>query len=655
MGLVEIAHNFGAKTIFTLHDYWLLCARGQFIDRNMNICDNQTYTKCIKCLQEKYKINGNKRTEDNCLKLLKDRERIISKIFQRIDIFIAPSKFLRNKFIEYGLPKKKIVYRDYGFKTDLFSKVHSSKDRKDRVKNKIVFGYCGTAIPSKGLEVLIDSIKYLNHSKKEFEIRIHASEHSRFKEYYQKLLTKSQKYDQIRFLGKYSNLDVAHIYNTFDVLIVPSLWYENSPLVIHEAFQAKIPAITSNRGGMAELIEDGKNGLLFNQGSPEDLAQKMHIFLDNPELIVKYGKNHPSVHSIESDASFMLDLFENLSYTDNQKIKGPWRITFDTNPDDCNLSCIMCEGFSNFNSSKSKSNFHRRMPFESVEKVVLNALPFGLKEIIPSTMGEPLLYKDFEKFIEICRDTGVKLNLTTNGTFPKKKPSEWAEIIAPVTNDVKISWNGAIPKTQESIMLGSHFDKRVQSVKEFINVRDEVFETTGHYCRISFQMTFMKRNYQEIPEIIRLAHSLGVDRIKGHHLWILYPEMENESLKQSSEYIDEWNKTVDIAFQTVDQLYKESGRKLLLDNFYKLDSNQNIDIPQSWECPFLIQEAWIAWDGTFNICCAPDEERKTLGSWGNIKNDDFMTLWKNQKLIDFQKHYKKNPLCQKCVMRKPKT
>ena len=82
-----------------------------------------------------------------------------------------------------------------------------------------------------------------------------------------------------------------------------------------------------------------------------------------------------------------------------ENLKGPWRITFDTNPDDCNLLCIMCEEHSKYNIKKLKE--YRIMNFELIEKVVEEIMPFGLKEIIPSTMGEPLLYSNFHELLEL--------------------------------------------------------------------------------------------------------------------------------------------------------------------------------------------------------------------------------------------------------------
>ena len=99
------------------------------------------------------------------------------------------------------------------------------------------------------------------------------------------------------------------------------------------------------------------------------------------------------------------------------KSDGPWRITFDTNPDLCNIRCIMCEGFSEYNKDRIHQN--RLMDFNLIEKVVKNTINYGLREIIPSTMGEPLLYPDFEKIIDLVKKYNLKLNLTTNVTFPR--------------------------------------------------------------------------------------------------------------------------------------------------------------------------------------------------------------------------------------------
>ena len=98
-----------------------------------------------------------------------------------------------------------------------------------------------------------------------------------------------------------------------------------------------------------------------------------------------------------------------------QCMNGPWRITFETNPDLCNLHCRMCEVHSRYNHVKLNRGM---LPFSVIERVVSSAAPYGLREIIPSTMGEPLLYPDFDRILELVKHMSLKVNLTTNGTFP---------------------------------------------------------------------------------------------------------------------------------------------------------------------------------------------------------------------------------------------
>ena len=234
---------------------------------------------------------------------------------------------------------------------------------------------------------------------------------------------------------------------------------------------------------------------------------------------------------------------------DSGSYRGPWRITFDTNPDDCNLHCIMCEDHSPYSTTQSDRREagrpKRRMDIDLVRRVLAESEGTGLREIIPSTMGEPLLYRHFDEIIDLCAQYGVKLNLTTNGTFPQRGARLWAERIVPVASDVKISWNGSTKNTHESVMLGSNWDSVLENVREFIEVRDSHAHSGGNRCRVTFQLTFMEINIQELPDIVRLAAKLGVDRVKGHHLWVHFSQMRAQSMRRSPEAITRWNAVVD--------------------------------------------------------------------------------------------------------------
>lgn len=335
---------------------------------------------------------------------------------------------------------------------------------------------------------------------------------------------------------------------------------------------------------------------------------------------------------------------------------GPWRITFDTNPDDCNLSCIMCEDHSPY-SKTQKSRIaaglpRRRMPIDLIRKTVIEAKPLGLREIIPSTMGEPLLYKQFTEILAICLEYDVKLNLTTNGTFPIKGAATWAELIVPVTSDVKISWNGATKLTHEKIMRGAQWEKVIENVRAFIKIRDRHAASGGNYCRITFQLTFLEENITELADIIKLAAQLGVDRVKGHHLWAHFKEIQSSSLRRNQDAINRWNEAVKFAHQIISQHLLPNGKQVLLENFSLIDAATDNLLQANGCCPFLGKEAWIATDGRFNPCCAPDQERKILGDFGNLNQMTLRAIWESSPYQQLQQTYQNQRVCQKCNMRK---
>lgn len=335
-----------------------------------------------------------------------------------------------------------------------------------------------------------------------------------------------------------------------------------------------------------------------------------------------------------------------------------WRITLDTNPEDCNIHCIMCEEHSPFSSYiKDKLNGkHRRMPKEWLESIFIQAKNIGVQEIIPSTMGEPLIYKHFDHFVDLCYKYGIKMNLTTNGTFPKtirQTVSEWAKLIVPITTDVKISWNGATAETAQAVMKGIDFTQTVENVKEFIRVRDEYYARTNYYCRVTFQLTFMQNNMHELADIIKLAANLGVDRVKGHHLWAHFDEIKHLSMKATPESISQWNEYVKQAHKAQEIFRKPNGEKVILENIIPLEKNENKEVPENYECPFLGKELWISATGKISPCCAPDEKRTTLGDFGNIQDKSLEEVLQSQAYQNLVKHYKKMDLCKTCNMRKP--
>jgi MoaA/NifB/PqqE/SkfB family radical SAM enzyme len=331
-----------------------------------------------------------------------------------------------------------------------------------------------------------------------------------------------------------------------------------------------------------------------------------------------------------------------------QPNRGPWRITLDTNPDDCNYRCTMCEEHAVDSPRRvaRHGKARRRMAVELLRRVIEEAVPLGVREVIPSTMGEPLLYAHFDDILDLCRRHGLALNLTTNGSFPGRGAREWAELIVPVASDVKVSLNGVTAAVQEQVMCGSRLGSMLTGLRILAEVRDRHAASVTSRCTLTLQVTFMEANLAELPAFVRLAAYLGIDRVKGHHLWVHHAGMSGQSMRRSEDSRSRWNA---VATQVSD-LAAELGVRLA--NFEPLDTPGLPVLPGSAVCPFLGQEAWVAADGTFSPCCAPDDQRRTLGAFGSLASRSLEEIWASAEYQALLQGWAAKVVCMTCPMRR---
>lgn len=670
--LVFEAARREVPVVYTLHDYWVMCPRGQFMQMHPEdpgelwpACDGQVDRKCAERCYARY-FSGAPDERERDVVYWSDwvgrRMAHMREVVEHVDRFIAPARYLHDRYRdEFGLPAAKLVFLDYGFDRARL------RGRERRPGEAFTFGYIGTHIPAKGIHVLIEAFGRLQGDAR---LLIWGRPRGQDTEALKALARglPNGAGARIEWRPEYRNAEIVRdVFDHVDAIVVPSIWVENSPLVIHEAQQARVPVITADAGGMAEYVHHEVNGLLFAHRDPGALVVQMQRLADDPALARRLGARGylgeasgdiPDTREhVAAVEAIYADLLRRRDRAHVTRLQGPWRVTFDTNPDTCNLQCVMCEEHSPHSllqiRRKKAGKPRRVMPIELLRRVFVEAAEHGMREMIPSTMGEPLLYEHFEEILELCRERGVKLNLTTNGTFPRLGAQGWAERIVPVTSDAKISWNGATAATQETIMVGARWDVVLDNVRTFIRVRDAHAAAGGNRCRVTLQMTFLESNVGELADIVRLAIGLGVDRLKGHHLWAHFAEIEGLSMRRSPEAIARWNAAVAAAQAVAASMPLANGRTIVLDNIFALDPESREDIAPGGTCPFLGQEAWISAEGRFDPCCAPDAQRRTLGEFGDLRERGLMETWNGEAYRGLLSTYRSRSLCQGCNMRRP--
>ena len=181
------------------------------------------------------------------------------------------------------------------------------------------------------------------------------------------------------------------------------------------------------------------------------------------------------------------------------------RLTLLTNPDRCNLHCPLC-----FLNQRGRAFGMGEMPIEvaraAIERFAGDGVPGRLREVIPSTMGEPLLYTYFGELLDFCRASRIPLNLTTNGTFPGFWGTDAGmERLLDACSDIKVSCMALDEATFDEMMPGFSFGRW----------RDNVNRLAGFgRGSVTLQVTVHKKLVAKVPEILAWAQSIGISRIK---------------------------------------------------------------------------------------------------------------------------------------------
>lgn len=268
------------KIVLTLHEFLAICHnKGLMVKTSGKLCYKASSRDCHTCFPEK-------QPGDFFL-----REQYIKRMFSNVDHFVSPSQFLCDRYIDWGIAAESISVIENGQVSVGDIPVNTIQEY---VSETVKFAFFGQINPYKGIDVLLSAVKSLPKKVRRLAVvEIHGAnlEHQS-KAYQQKV--KELVNDcgaRVHFHGAYEAHEMPAILSSIDWAIVPSTWWENSPMVIQEALNNQVPLIVSNIGGMAEKVEHGVNGLHFRNASAFDLAEKMTLCVTNPKLKNTLKKN----------------------------------------------------------------------------------------------------------------------------------------------------------------------------------------------------------------------------------------------------------------------------------------------------------------------------------------------------------------------------
>lgn len=291
-----------ARIVMTLHDYYAICAHDGLMmrTRGRERCNQASPNRCNTCFPD---ISADRF-------LL--RERYLKTLFTQVDRFIAPSRFIRDRYIAWGLPATSIDVVPNGQPAAPVAPHRSSADGR-----RSVFGYFGNLNPWKGASTLLKaSRRLIDQGAERFELRLHGGALFQAQNFVEEIDTLVRETEpHVVRLGPYRRDNIPALMAAVDWVVVPSIWWENAPLVIQEAFHHRRPVIVSDIGGMAEAVQDGVNGIHVRPDDPAALANIMKLAMETPDLwesLVEGIKPPPSITEV---AARHLDLYRSIDAT----------------------------------------------------------------------------------------------------------------------------------------------------------------------------------------------------------------------------------------------------------------------------------------------------------------------------------------------------
>jgi len=289
-----------ASIVYTLHDFIPICNQHGQMVRTFNddeLCTYSSSRRCHECFP------------NHTPQAFFMRKRYVQAMFELVDLFLAPSHFLRQRYIEWGLPPERIRFEENGCASN---PKHSNHQDGDGPRPRL--GYFGQLNHFKGIQVLLEAMRLLRRDGVDAQLTVHGANLDLQPPDFQKQITDllAACKDNVTLAGRYQPEALPRLMAGVDWVVVPSIWWENSPLVIQEAFLHGRPVICADIGGMAEKVTDGVNGLHFHARDAASLARTLCRATTEPALWPALRKGIPEVYRMHGHVATLAQLYGDL-------------------------------------------------------------------------------------------------------------------------------------------------------------------------------------------------------------------------------------------------------------------------------------------------------------------------------------------------------
>jgi glycosyltransferase involved in cell wall biosynthesis len=282
--LLRVVARAGLRLVVTLTDFWFLCPRFTLLRPDGSLCEGPPGGEggCAPCSNPELvgvvpadDVKPLTNAPSARMRALADRKGRQFDALSLADHVFAPSRFLARIFEQNGFRHPSLRVVPYGLDPGRVAARPIARPR-----SPLRVGFCGVLSPWKAPHLLIEAVL---GGAADVLATIHGKlDQPMFRDYIAGLRAAAADDARIRFAGEYDEAGAAAVFAAMDVLVVPSVWYENTPFVALEALAAGVPVIASDLGGLSEIVVEDRNGALFRAGDAEALRRTIERVAATP-------------------------------------------------------------------------------------------------------------------------------------------------------------------------------------------------------------------------------------------------------------------------------------------------------------------------------------------------------------------------------------